>query len=142
VPHPRSNVSATAVRALQAEAPATAGRSEPLACTLGRLAPERVAAGEGTPAHNRQKWGEVYTGGGAVVQATVCTLTEWPRLTVSAYYVLQPMHVLVKIQAFELGLTQRMYWAHLATAEACVDCALQVMARLQARVVCARSTGV
>jgi hypothetical protein len=106
-------------------------RDESIACTLGRLKYEKVAAGSGD-AVRRQHWPEVYRGDGAVVQAIVVTLTELPRCVLTFYWVLRtPWTVPIKVQAHEIGVAVRAYWDALHVAEAVIDSGLQLTARLR-----------
>ena len=94
---------------------------------LGRIKSQRVAAGEGD-AKLRQKWPEVYTGEGWLVERVTRTLQELPRLTLTFYYVLSwPWRVPIARQAAEIGITRREYWNELRVAEAAVDSGLQLL---------------
>lgn len=101
---------------------------QPVASVLGRIKSERVAAGEGD-IRLRQRWPEVYTGDGLLVERVVRTLRELPRLTLTYYYVLRwPWRVPVPDQARDLGLSRSEYWRQLQVAETAVDSGLQLLA--------------
>jgi hypothetical protein len=103
----------------------------PLTSVLAKIKTERVAAGEGDPVM-RQKWPEVYTGDGAVVQILAQELREVPRMTLTFYYVLRwPWRVPVHDQAREIGLKVREFWRQLEIAEVAVDTGLAVMRRME-----------
>lgn len=100
---------------------------QPVGSILGKIKAERSAAGEGDP-KLRQRWPELYTGDGLLVERIVRTLRELPRLTVTYYYVLRwPWRVPIPDQAADIGIPRRDYWRHLEVAEAVVDGALQVL---------------
>lgn len=103
------------------------GREESLGCTLGRLKRERENAGEGSPTL-KQRWPEVYTGDGLVVQSIMCTFTELPRLVVSYYYVLKfPWRVPVREQCNDIGISRAEYWRQLDRAELAITTAMAVL---------------
>jgi hypothetical protein len=100
---------------------------QPIGSVLGKIKAERSAAGEGDP-RLKQKWAEVYTGDGLLVERIVRTLRELPRLTLTYYYVLRwPWRVPIPDQAADLGIPKREYWRQLEVGEAVVDGALQVL---------------
>jgi len=106
------------------------GRSESVACTLGRVLSERVAAGEGVPFRS-QGVPEIYRGDGRAVQLIVITLSEFPRGALTTYYVLAPLRVPINEQAQALGVCRRAFWDYLHMAEAVVDSGLQLTAWLR-----------
>jgi hypothetical protein len=102
-------------------------QEQALPSVLGRIKNQRVAAGE-CDARLRQKWPEVYTGEGWLVERVTRTLQELPRLTLTFYYVLRwPWRVPIARQAAEIGITSREYWNELRVAEAAVDTGLQLL---------------
>jgi hypothetical protein len=104
--------------------------SEPVASVLGRIRDERVAAGEGA-VRIRQRWPEVYTGDGLVVQLIVATMPELPRLALTFHRVLRfPWHVPIAAQVAEIGIPRREYWRQLNAAEHRVDSALSVLSTI------------
>lgn len=101
--------------------------SQPLPSILGKIKSQQSAAGEGD-ARMRQRWPEVYTGDGFLVERAVRTLRELPRITLTFYYVLRwPWRVPIPDQAAEIGITRREYWNELRVAESAVDTGLQLM---------------
>ncbi len=101
-------------------------KSQPVASVLGQIQTERVAAGEGD-FRVRQKWPEVYTGDGLIVQRIVATLRELPRLVLTTYWVAKwPWKVPIPQQAEAVGISRRDFWTQLHVAEAVVDSGLQL----------------
>jgi len=102
--------------------------SQSVASVLGRIKSERVAAGEGGDARSRQRWPEVYSADGFMVELVVRTLKELPRLTLTYHYLLRsPWRVPISAQAADIGIPKREYWRQLDIAETAVDTGLQVM---------------
>jgi len=100
----------------------------PVASILGKIRDERTAAGAGE-ARRRQHWPEVYTGDGIQVERIVRTLAEYPRLTVTSYYLFAwPWRVPVYEQAGMIGVKVREYWMNLHIAESVIDSGLMLLA--------------
>lgn len=100
---------------------------QPIASVLGQLKRDRNAAGAGE-ARMRQKWPEVYTGDGLLVERVVRTLREVPRLVLTYNYVLSwPWRVPIRAQAEDIGIPKREYWTQLEIAENAVDSGLQLL---------------
>ncbi|MGH8219959.1 MAG: hypothetical protein ACREUT_15560 [Steroidobacteraceae bacterium] len=93
---------------------------------IAKIREEREGAGEGRRV--AQRWEEVYTGDGAVVHRIELSMPELPRITMTAYYVLQgPFFSPASEQAEHLGIAVRSYWTYLEIAEYIVDSGLQLL---------------
>jgi hypothetical protein len=73
-----------------------------------------------------QKWDELYTGDGLVVQRIVSKLSGPPRLVLSCYYLVGGW-VPVREQCAAIGVTRAQYWPALAAGEEAVSVALQML---------------
>jgi len=100
---------------------------QPVASVMGQLRKDRNAAGAGE-ARLRQKWPEVYTGDGAIVEKICRSITEMPRVTLTYYYVLRwPWRVPIPDQARDLGMSKSAYWRYLEEGEKAVDLGLKLL---------------
>lgn len=104
---------------------------ESVASVMGKIKAEQSAAGEGD-ARRRQNWAEVYTGDGAAVERISRTMPEYPRATLTSFWVLRwPWRVPVSEQALALGIEVRDFWRHLQAAEQVVDSGLQLLDQMR-----------
>ena len=99
---------------------------------IDKIRREREGAGEGRQL--KQRWPEVYTGDGLLVQQIVHELTEIPRMVLSAYYLLTgPYHVAVAQQAASIGITTTEYWGSLRAGEVGVETGLRLWRKWETR---------
>jgi hypothetical protein len=93
---------------------------------LGRLKDQGPAAGE--TGKRRQRWAEVYTGDGLLVQRILVRMSETPRLVLSCYYLLTgPWFTPAKVQASEIGISRTQYWGELEKGEEAVQTGLRLV---------------
>jgi hypothetical protein len=120
-------------------------KEEPLSCTLARIRDERWAAGaphiNAVDAVRRQRTYEIHRGDGVAVQAVVVVLPEIARACLVYYWVLKPMHVVVREQAEAIGITLSIFWKQLTVAETCVDVGLQLVGQRPQGCTCGAASG-
>ena len=93
---------------------------------LGRLKDQGPAAGES--GKRRQKWAEVYTGDGLIVQRILVKMHETPRLVLSCHYLLTgPWWASPKEQAKAIGISKTQYWDELDEGEKGVELGLKLL---------------
>ena len=97
-----------------------------IAGVLGRL--KEQGPGAGSFGKLTQRWEEVYSGDGLIVQRVLVRISETPRLVLSLYYLLQgPWFTPARLQAESIGISRAEYWTELEKGEEAVALGLRLV---------------
>ena len=99
-----------------------------LQSVLARIKDEREGAGHSRPG---QKFAEVFTGDGLLVQRLQADLSEEPRAVLNVHYIfVGDQNISLRERVEALGISRALYWNRLASAREAISLGLRVLWRL------------